>query len=57
MDSKTFLIMLIMTDSAALRGGTNALRARYRRRHSDVEKALVVLALRDTSDSYMVGCA
>ena len=56
MGIKTFLIMLIMTDSAALRSGTSALRARYRRRHPDVEKALVVLALRDTSDLYMVGC-
>ena len=36
------LIMLIMTDFAALRGATGALSARYGRYYSDVERAFIV---------------
>ena len=48
------LIMLIMTDFAALRSGTGALSARYGRCYSDVENAFIVCALRDTSGTWSV---
>ena len=50
-----WLIMLIRTDFPALRGGIGPLSDRYGQCYSDVEKAFIVWALRDTSCRYMAG--